>query len=347
MASAGLFALLASSGVATPATEHLDTVSLLQSQSSEKVGQQWPLDIEKLIAFNSDEAAVEKVKSKGVLDVDAIRRIEIPVDDAIDGVNVINGNLPCPQADMEPEKDFDIQEYIRASWFVQMQQEVPYQTLDQFRCVVATYHKDISKDDLTLNVYNYRLGGYRTAKRGSYKREVPQLCAKLGGEYDAGLKVAPCLVQDIFPGSGGDYWVVKVGKKADGTYAWAIVSGGRPSFKEVLPVAFRENYNIARTGELPYNWTGKCTTPYGKKAPQEGSGLWLFSRTPELEPEMLAEAKAWLVDNGFTLRHMYPVLQGKKWCYDYPGSYLKFDLPGKNTDLLYQSEIEALRTALR
>jgi len=103
--------------------------------------------------------------------------------------------------------------------------------------------------------------------------------------------VAPCFLPLAF---GGDYWVIGVGSGPDGTYDWAVVSGGQPHKK----------------------YADGCTTDTG----YFNSGLWIFSRTPVLAEAKLSEARALLRNMGYTLSLMKTVDQ--KGC-SYAGAYLK------------------------
>jgi len=203
----------------------------------------------------------------------------------------------CPGVD--PVADFNISEYVRASWYVQQQQVTSYQSEDQLECVVATY--DMKESDFFsqppffhgqfLAVYNYYAGGRPTLDDGE---PVNRLCGSvLHPDKPSELVVAPCfLTPSIF---GSPYWVVGLGKSDDGNeYEWALVSGGNPIVK----------------------YDDGCTTRSG----YFNSGLWILSRERILSESQLQDARAMLEDMGYTLSQLKPVNQ--TGC-SYAGAYLK------------------------
>mmetsp|Transcript_15787 Transcript_15787/g.27645 ORF Transcript_15787/g.27645 Transcript_15787/m.27645 type:complete len:227 (-) Transcript_15787:175-855(-) len=201
----------------------------------------------------------------------------------------------CPE--VEPVEDFNITEYVRASWFVQQQQVTSYQSEDQLECVVATY--DLSQSNFFqeppffsgqfLSVYNYYAGGRPTLEEGE---PVNRLCGSvLHPDEPSELVVAPCfLAPNLF---GSPYWIIALGKSG-AEYDWAIVSGGRPTVK----------------------YDDGCTTRSGYYF----SGLWILSRKPLLPESELAEARATLTSMGYTLSQLKSVNQ--TGC-SYGGAYLK------------------------
>merc|ERR1712050_275137 len=94
------------------------------------------------------------------------------------------------------------------------------------------------------------------------------------------LGVATCFLPTSLAGA---YWVIAYGVAEDGTYDWALVSGGSPT------VQYPDG---CTTGQAYFN-----------------SGLWIFSRAPVLAPSKLAEAKQVLVDMGYTLSQLKKVRQ--------------------------------------
>ena len=55
------------------------------------------------------------------------------------------------------------------------------------------------------------------------------LCARAVNTTDSSrLAVAPCLLPNIL---AGPYWILGIGKAADGSYDWAVVIGGQPDVK--------------------------------------------------------------------------------------------------------------------
>jgi len=208
----------------------------------------------------------------------------------------------CPK--VETVADFSIDEYIRASWYVQEQQTVAYQSEEQLDCVVASYDKGGKVFGLfqgeTLSVYNFFKGGRPTADAEGNPiagSQLSQLCASVTNrDTPSKLKVAPCFLPPRL--AGGDYWVIDVGKSMyGGAYEWAIISGGNPKEK----------------------FDDGCTTQFGSKA-YFNAGLWIFSRTRELAPEKLMAARKSLVDKGYTTSKLLKVTQAG--C-TYEGAFIK------------------------
>ena len=168
--------------------------------------------------------------------------------------------------------DIDLEEFIRASWYVQRQQENGFQGPEDLYCVVATYsltgQRVIFNPDEVLDVSNYgNSGGVNVMPMGGI--ENGGLCGRTTGEPGK-LAVAPCFLPDIF---AGPYWIAAVGE-TDGKYDWAVIIGGQP--KEFAP-------------------DGKCTTSLDDI---NNSGLWFFSRTPVAPAEQLEAMEAVIEDLG-------------------------------------------------
>lgn len=202
----------------------------------------------------------------------------------------------CPN--VQPIQNLNINEYVRASWYVQEQQVNAYQSEAQLRCVVATYDVSYSKwwqqppffTGSVLSVYNHYADGKPTLNEKN--KPINRLCASVKNHrLPSKLLVAPCFLPLAF---GGDYWVIGVGSAPDGRYDWAVVSGGRPQKK----------------------YADGCTTDTG----YFNSGLWIFSRTPVLAAAKLSEARSLLRGMGYTLSLMKTVDQ--TGC-SYAGTYLK------------------------
>lgn len=164
-------------------------------------------------------------------------------------------NNECPV--VTPVTNFDLDQFIAKSWFIQKQQITPYQSENQFFCVVATYERSTDLDGF-INVKNY---GNNDGVNGAIQNSddpangpFGQLCAQ---QVNMGeLRVAPCCFSATFGTSAGPYWVVGLDTTS---YEWAIIVGGQP--------------NQLRTDA---NGATVCTT--GTDC-TNGSGLWLFSRT--------------------------------------------------------------------
>jgi len=202
-----------------------------------------------------------------------------------------DGVFRSPRAscrDVQPVQPFDLAEYVRATWYVQEQQVTSYQPEDSLQCVVATYEDEGARvpffGGTVISVYNWdsRSEGHAPGR----------LCASaVDEEVPSRLGVAPCFLPTFFAGA---YWVIAYGAAEDGTYDWALVSGGSPTIQ----------------------YPDGCTTGQG----YFHSGLWIFSRAPVLAPSKLAEAKQVLVDMGYTLSQLKKVRQ--EGC-SYDGALIK------------------------
>jgi len=155
----------------------------------------------------------------------------------------------CPE--ISPVADFDIDQYISKSWYIQRQQTTSYQPADSLYCVVATYDKEgkkqYFKDAITVSNYGNE-GGVNQGSDGVFG-----LCAIERGT--ARLTVSPCFLP---PFVGGPYWVVAI---AD-DYSYAIVVGGQPKER----------------GQCE---AGLCTTKEGGPfflTLGSGEGLWFLTR---------------------------------------------------------------------
>jgi len=143
---------------------------------------------------------------------------------------------------------------------------------------------------VVLSVYNSYDGGQPTIDADG--KPTNRLCASLTDNKEPSkLAVAPCFLPTI---AGGKYWVMGFGSTSDGQYEWAMISGGSPTQK----------------------YDDGCTTGTG----YFNSGLWIFSRKPFLSEEKLAEAKALLVNKGYTLQLLKKVRQAD--C-SYSNTYIK------------------------
>ena len=207
--------------------------------------------------------------------------------------------ISCPVVEPLSADNFDLEQYIAKTWFVQKQQTNPYQSENQLFCIAATYDQ---QDDGFLDVSNY---GNNGAVNGPSQNSdnngfFSNLCGKqvAGGE----LSVAPCLFRPVFNIASGPYWVLDV---AD-DYSWAIVSGGAPDQPRTDPA--NPDANL-------------CTTKEGSSfLDTNGSGLWLFTRERVADPATIAAMEARLTDMGVFTGDLKDVTQ--EGC-NYDGATLK------------------------
>lgn len=179
-------------------------------------------------------------------------------------------------------QNVSLSEFVKHTWYSQMQQEVAFQTKNSFYCVTATYNIEKNRTvplfkGNVISVYNYanydRVNGEpMNAKNGTV------LCAKqVIANTNSKFSVAPCNVISVF---GGPYWIIGVGEN----YEWLIVSGGQP----------RNEY------------TDGCTTNVNTT---NNAGLWIFSRKPVISKENMKQALALLNYKGYTLSQLKHVEQ--------------------------------------
>lgn len=200
----------------------------------------------------------------------------------------------CKGLDIQTEIDLD--EWTRATWYIQEQQVTGYQPEESLYCVTATYERgsDASvpffKGEV-IEVYNQANQG---AVNGPLQNDNNQiLCARLRDESEPGkLSVAPCFLPNWF---SGPYWIIAIGKDGTGKYDWAVVIAGEPTEK----------------------YADGCTTT---TAGINGAGLWLFSRTPVASEETMREMKSTLALQGVAMSQLRKVAQ--TGC-NYTGAYIK------------------------
>jgi lipocalin len=189
----------------------------------------------------------------------------------------------CPT--VQALTDIDLQEYTRATWYIQQQQLNQYQQADDLFCVLATYDADgefepvsvPNFDGPVIGVYNYENKG---EVNGHAQGNGTVLCAREVDTSKPGeLLVAPCQLPNKL---GGAYWVVSVGY-TDNYMDWAVVSGGAPHVQ----------------------YDDGCTTAQR----YFNSGLWIFSRAQIISDEDLTAARDSLVKLGYTLSQLVDVEQ--------------------------------------
>lgn len=178
-------------------------------------------------------------------------------------VSLVAAAPQCPPPGFSALKNLDIERYISAPWYTQMQAVNAFQQKDVNYCVRAIYspvksqHHDRylkfmpqflrgGPNEIKIDVFNYankgKVNGQVQSVNISAVITNPQ---SYPGELLVGQKFLPRILW-------GPYWVVAVGDE----YEWAIVSGGPPK------------YATAK---------GKCKNGDG----YNGSGLWFFTRAQE------------------------------------------------------------------
>lgn len=210
----------------------------------------------------------------------------------------------CVSIERDLAHNVDLNEWVRATWYVQEQQITGYQPSDTLYCVAATYNfedKQVPKiwpfaapywDGTVITVYNY---ANKYLVNGPLQNEVnATLCARVQDlDVPSKLSVAPCQLPNYF---AGPYWILAVGRNEDdGRYEWAIVIAGEPTD--------------------PYE--DGCTT---SQKGTNNAGLWLLSRTPVASNETLSAMRNELQAAGVTPRQLRKVEQ--RGCH-YSGAFIK------------------------
>lgn len=195
---------------------------------------------------------------------------------------------PCPLINTT---DIDLNEFVKHTWYSQMQQEVEYQKKNSFYCVAATYNIEINRTvplfhGNVISVYNY---ANIDKVNGDNFNNGTILCARqVYNTSSSKLRVGLCNLPNLFT---GPYWIID----RDLNYEWIVVSGGQPK-------------NKYQTG---------CTTNINTT---NNAGLWIFSRTPILKKTQLDIAINNLKHKGYTTSFLYKVKQ--KGC-KYNGAFIK------------------------
>jgi len=188
----------------------------------------------------------------------------------------------CPR--ISPVSNFNLTEYIRKTWYIQKQQVNPYQNENQLYCITATYKNSSDSSDY-ISVINQ---GRNNGVDGTLQNSGRALCALPQTINTGFLKVAPCVPSKIlFNLISGPYWVIAI----DDDYEWAIVSGGQ-------------------TTELRQQNPTLCTTSNSTSFTNiNGSGLWLFTRTPIATKDVIDKMEKMLVDMGVYTGDLKNVIQ--------------------------------------
>lgn len=197
--------------------------------------------------------------------------------------------------------EFDVDEWTRATWYVQEQQINGYQPAEDLFCVSATYNLENKRVPFfagtTISVYN-------VATESDFEEngaEGTVLCGRVRDE-DKGstLSVAPCFLPNIF---SGPYWPVYI--ETNGTeYTVAVVSGGQ----------------IEVESGTDEDGNQLCTT---KEEGVNGAGLWIFSRVPEDSTETMDRVKQEMNKLGIATSSLVNVVQGSDCEDSYSRRFIK------------------------
>mmetsp|Transcript_16252 Transcript_16252/g.49492 ORF Transcript_16252/g.49492 Transcript_16252/m.49492 type:complete len:276 (-) Transcript_16252:510-1337(-) len=207
---------------------------------------------------------------------------------------------PCNPIDTVNNGTFtlDLEEYTRATWYVQKQQVNAYQPATELYCVTATYNLENGKVPLfggpVISVYNRA-----TKENMNDQINGGVLCARIADASEPDkFSVAPCFLPNIF---AGPYWPIYLETNANGEYTIVVVSGGQPD------VVLSENPTICTTKERGIN----------------NSGLWILARDPEADPAAIARAEAAMLSMGVGTSELVDVPQGTQCQNAYDSRFIK------------------------
>jgi lipocalin len=194
--------------------------------------------------------------------------------------NIVS-SCDCPT--VSTVSNFNLTEYIKEKWYIQLQQETPYLPKDVNYCVTAQYNiinkKILFYDGIVLGVHNNaRINGINGSELNAFNNT---LCARIPNRStQSKLLVAPCFLPNIV---AGDYWVIAAGPQ-ENNYEWAIVLGGNPTVK----------------------LDDGCTT---KTDRINNSGFWFFTREINPSNSIIEKMKNISSEKGLSLKLMNKVVQ--------------------------------------
>jgi hypothetical protein len=174
-------------------------------------------------------------------------------------------------APLTVQSDFNITEYLRASWYVQKQQKNGYQPESSLYCVVATYNATYHGTPAKVPFFSGQVfsvfndchdGGKNSPVCNNFTSPDfkpsfgTPICGRVPHPAEpAKITVAPCKLPNLL---SGDYWVAAAGPTPD-NYEYALIVAGQPTVQK----------------------EDGCTTPDTCSNPAEFScGLWMFTRQP-------------------------------------------------------------------
>jgi lipocalin len=204
----------------------------------------------------------------------------------------------CPEVTTQDE--FNLEEFVRATWYVQRQQVNSYQPEESLFCVTATYEDEGKKQwfKTAISVYNY--SNEKKVNGKNYNDGEGQVLCATETDNASKLGVAPCFLPSFL---SGPYWVVAAGPDPD-NYEWAIVSGGQPTIDDVC-----DDGTCTTAIDAGFlNWNGN------------NEGLWLFTREQVAAQQTLDEMEAVAAEKGICTAQMVDVPQ--KGC-KYVGARIK------------------------
>eukprot|EP01025_Chloroclados_australasicus_P067649 TRINITY_DN936_c0_g1_i1.p2 TRINITY_DN936_c0_g1~~TRINITY_DN936_c0_g1_i1.p2 ORF type:complete len:283 (+),score=38.93 TRINITY_DN936_c0_g1_i1:44-892(+) len=188
-----------------------------------------------------------------------------------EAVTTEQDEIVCPPPGFDAVKPFgldDLEEYISAPWYVQLQMPLSYQPTEDLYCVKAWYvpidENDVAKG---VNVLNYankgQVNGPVTGTAGVIGGGLPLIAIVPDVDQASKLRVGLSFLRIISAIAYGDYWIIATGSSTNDTdysFDWAIISGGAPTRKTEYGCATGVEWDFFRRYQT------------------NGVGLWLFTR---------------------------------------------------------------------
>jgi len=191
--------------------------------------------------------------------------------------SIRGASAQCPPEGFDAMENFNFTAWIEHTWFVQEMMPTSFLTEDKFYCV-ESFLEPMSEDEVKVQ-NRVRLGSVTGELKGgelSLMATIPDM------EDKAKLLVGPEALLDFLY---GPYWVLFAGPSED-NYEYGIVSGGPPMLQG-------PNGCISGTMDNAVN----------------GAGLWLFTKDPVVDKEMVAMLRSEAEGMGFDLSVLRPVEQ--------------------------------------
>eukprot|EP00549_Striatella_unipunctata_P013147 CAMPEP_0118681818 /NCGR_PEP_ID=MMETSP0800-20121206/5148_1 /TAXON_ID=210618 ORGANISM="Striatella unipunctata, Strain CCMP2910" /NCGR_SAMPLE_ID=MMETSP0800 /ASSEMBLY_ACC=CAM_ASM_000638 /LENGTH=205 /DNA_ID=CAMNT_0006578153 /DNA_START=1272 /DNA_END=1889 /DNA_ORIENTATION=- len=160
----------------------------------------------------------------------------------------------CEATELSTVEDFDLDSYFSARWYVHEQAVTPYTPSSLNFCSFADY---AIRDSPTF--WGHTIDNFNYAEDAEGNVQSGNDCVYQDPNELGKLTVMPCFLPRFL---GGPYWVVAY----DEEKGYAMVSGGQPR----IPTA-----SGCRNPTRVYN----------------GSGLWIFTRSPTRDEDLIDEVK--------------------------------------------------------
>lgn len=232
-------------------------------------------------------------------------------------VPALFGACTCPAIttvnQQTPSFTLDLDEYTRATWYVQKQQITGYQPADKLFCVTATYNLEPDRhvpfyDGTVVTVYNEATeADLTTGVSGGMV-----LCARQPDpEHPDRLSVAPCFLPNAL---SGPYWPLWIETDPAGRYTAVAISGGQPT-------------NVVdggeRSGSWPFAITEQPTSCTTSETGINDAGLWILTREATPDAALVARAEQALEAQGVSTKKMLTVTQGDACASAYASRFQK------------------------